>query len=103
MATAIRLRKGSLVLLDIDGYKVAVTSGTANTGTPLQVDLAVTGSTAPGNLRPQTILTRMACDWQTQQNWNVYYAPRTARVLIRPGRSAVLKGGSYALQQNPVA
>ena len=103
MTTAIRLRKGCLVVLDIRGYKIAVPSGTANTGTPVQVDLAVTGSAAPGNLRAKTLLTRMACDWQAQQQCDLYYAPRSARVLIRPGRAVVLRGGTYALQQDPVA
>ena len=103
MVTAIRLRSGSLALLDIGGYKIAVPAGSASTGTPLQVDLAVTGSTEPGNLRAETLITRMACDWQGRQTADVYYGPRSVRVLLRPGRSAVLKGGNYALQQDAVA
>ena len=96
-------RSGSLALLDIGGYKIAVPAGSASTGTPLQVDLAVTGSTEPGNLRAETLITRMACDWQGRQTADVYYGPRSVRLLLRPGRSAVLKGGNYALQQDAVA
>lgn len=98
MATVIRLRKGSLVLLDVDGYKIAVPAGTANTGTPVQADLAVAGSTKPANLQAETLIVRASYDWQAKQCGNIYFAPRGARVLIRPGRSAVLKGGTYALQ-----
>lgn len=103
MTTVIRLRKGSLVLLDVDGYKITVPAGTANTGSPVHADLAVTGSTAPANLQAKTLIVSTACDWHTKQDSNVYFAPRGARVLIRPGRAAVLKGGNYALQQNTVA
>ena len=103
MTTVIRLRKGSLVLLDVDGYKIAVPAGTANTGSPVHTDLAVTGSTAPANLQAKTLIVSTACDWHAKQDSNVYFAPRGARVLIRPGRAAVLKGGNYALQQNTVA
>lgn len=103
MTTVIRLRKGSLVLLDVDGYKIAVPAGAANTGSPVQADLAVTGSTEPANLQAETLIVRAAYDWQADQDCDVYFAPRGARVLIRPGRAAVLKGGSYALQQNAVA
>ena len=103
MTTVIRLRKGSLVLLDVDGYKIAVLAGTANTGSPVHTDLAVTGSTAPANLQAKTLVVSTACDWHAKQDSNVYFVPRGARVLIRPGRAAVLKGGNYALQQNTVA
>ena len=103
MATVIRLRKGGLVVLDVAGYKIAVPSGAANTGAPVCVDLAVTGSTAPANLKVQTLIVRGAYDWQTATGSELYFAPQGARVLIRPGRSVVLKGGYYALQQNAVA
>ncbi|HJB67622.1 MAG TPA: ComEC/Rec2 family competence protein [Candidatus Fournierella excrementigallinarum] len=103
MATVIRLRRGGLVLLDVDGYKTAVPVGAANTGSPVRVDLAVTGSIKPANLRAETLIVRAAYDWQAEQASDVYFAPRGARVLIRPGRAAVLKGGNYALQQNAVA
>ena len=98
MTTVIRLQKGSLVVLDVAGCKIAVPSGTANTGTPVQVDFAVTSSAEPANLQVETLIARKAYDWQTRRDCDVYYAPRGARLLIRPGRSAVLKGGNYALQ-----
>ena len=103
MATVIRLRRGGLVLLDVGGYKIAVPVGAANTGSPVRVDLAVTGSIKPANLRAETLIVRAAYDWQAEQASDVYFAPRGARALIRPGRAAVLKGGNYALQQNAVA
>lgn len=103
MATVIRLRRGSLVLLDVDGYKIAVPAGAASTGTPVKADLAVTGSTEPANLQAETLIVGAAYDWQARQGSDVYFAPGGARVLIRPGRAAVLKGGNYALQQNAVA
>ena len=103
MATVIRLQKGSLTLLDVEGYKIAVPAGAANTGAPVCVDLAVTGSTAPANLEAQTLIVRGAYDWQVGTGSNVDFAPQGARVLIRPGRSVVLKGGNDALQQNAVA
>lgn len=103
MATVIRLRRGGLVLLDVGGYKIAMPVGAANTGSPVRVDLAVTGSIKPANLRAETLIVRAAYDWQAEQGSDVYFAPRGARVLIRPGRAAVLKGGNYALQQNAVA
>ncbi len=103
MATVIRLRGGSLALLDVDGYKIAVPAGTANTGTPVKTDLAVTGSTEPSSLQAETLIVCAAYEWQALQGCDVYFAPRGARVLIRPGRAVALKGGSYALQQNAVA
>ena len=98
MTTVVRLQKGSLVVLDVAGCKIAVPSGAANTGTPVQVDFAVTSSAEPANLQVETLIARKAYDWQTRRDCDVYYAPRGARLLIRPGRSAVLKGGNYALQ-----
>lgn len=103
MATVIRLRGGSLALLDVDGYKIAVPAGTANTGTPVKADIAVTGSTEPSSLQAETLIVCAAYEWQALQGSDVYFAPRGARVLIRPGRAVALKGGSYALQQNAVA
>lgn len=103
MTTVIRLQKGSLVVLDVAGCKIAVPSGTANTGTPVRVDFAVTASTEPANLQARTLIVRTAHSWQTQRNCDVYYAPRGAHLMVRPGLAAVLKGGNYALQQNAVA
>ena len=96
MATALRLKSANLVVLDIRGYKVAVTAGTLSTGTPLRVDLLAAGSAAPGNVQAQTVLSAKAYAWHQGGNYDFYYAPQGGRVWIRPGRSAVLKGGSGA-------
>lgn len=97
MVTTVRLKTGGLVLLEIAGCRVAVPTGRVVTGTPLRTDYLLTGNTDPGELSAQTLVTRVARDWQAGREWKVYYAPRGVRLLIRPGRSAVLQGGRYAL------
>ena len=97
IGTAVRLKGGNLVVLDVGGCKLAVVSGKPYAAA-LQVDYLVGGSASPGSIAAGTVLSARPYDWHKESGALLYTAPQGAMVELRPGRSAVLKGGSYALQ-----
>ena len=98
MGTVFRLKGGNLLILDIKGCKLAAVTGKPLAAQPLKVDFLVGGGTAPGAIEPGTLLSAKRYDWHTGYAAQFYYASQGAAVWVRPGRSVMLKGGSYAVQ-----
>lgn len=98
IGTVFRLKGGNLLILDIKGCKLAAVTGKPLAAQPLKVDFLVGGGTAPGAIEPGTLLSAKRYDWHTGYAAQFYYASQGAAVWVRPGRSVMLKGGSYAVQ-----
>lgn len=99
ISTILHFESGNLLVLDIEGFKLALTAGRLQTGAPLQVDLLFAGSGAPGSVQAGTIISAKEYAWQNEtEDTRFYYAPQQAEAQLRPGRSVRLQGGSYAVQ-----
>lgn len=87
----------NLALLEINGYRVAMVTGRLEAGTPLQVDLLLSGSSDPGMVEPVQVLTAKTYEWHAERQgirWR--YAPLGGTVRIRPDRAITFEGVTNA-------
>ncbi len=97
MTTSCRMKTGQMVLLDIKGYKVAVTEGECRLAQPIQVDLLLAGSQMPKGIKAE--ITAVAGGDEAEiTSGRIYMAQDGFHAVIRPENAALLYGGSYASQ-----
>ena len=96
--TEYHLKTGSLILLDVCGYKIALTEGACHVAEPIWVDVLLAGDQLPQGVCAKTIAACEQFDWTDETESSVYTAPNGFRQVIRPDGSTLMLGGSYASQ-----
>lgn len=84
---------GNLVVLDVQGYHVAVSAGTWESGKPLPVDLLCPSSALPEGIDPVVALTNTAMPgWEEACEAKFLYTGDEPAAVLRPGCSIVFEG-----------
>lgn len=96
MTTSYRMKTGRMVLLDIEGYKIAVTEGECRLAEPLQVDLMLAGWRLPTGIRAEITAGRADQEWPSEPDGRIYLISDEFHAVVRPENMAMLYGGSYA-------
>lgn len=93
MITADTQKNGTYAMLDVGGYTICLGAGTVDFTLLPEADLFIAGAAQPNNLNAGAVLAlRPDADWIASCAVPVYTAASDPAILVRPGRSAMLKG-----------
>lgn len=84
---------GNVAVLDVEGYHIAIPTGSWSAQDPLTVDLVCAAASLPQSVRSNTVLTNTAAPrWLEQCGTRLLYTGNEPVAVLRPGRSITFEG-----------
>lgn len=94
MISTLHFGEGNLAVVDVQGYKVSVSTGKIVATQPFITDVHLASNSPQEGIQAQTLVAASQADWHSHATETIYYGSETT-LLLRPGKAVKLKGGNY--------
>ncbi len=91
---------GNACVVQVEGYRIGTATGQPDLASTVYVDLFCAAGSLPEMMRARTVMTNSTAPcWLEEESTLTVYAGEDPEVVIRPGKSVVIKEGEILAVQ----